>query len=817
MGARLYLGHAFLASFSMLSYEILLTRIFAVSQWNHLFFLVISIALFGLAASGTATAIWSASASGRRGIIDDRRWPSGLSGFQAVSIIGSYLGLNHLPLDYYRLAMEPVQLIYLLAAYLLLALPFFAAGLVISTAYAARPRSAGTIYFATMLGSAGGAAFPLALIPMLGEPLLVMITALLPLAVLPFCRQAPPGLPGAGAGSRPAVWPMGLPGILAAILILYLISPQGRHLIDIRSSEYKGLNQALRLPDTRVVASHRQLQGHIDRISGPYLRYAPGLSLHHAGRLPHQQVVFNDRDVPLTLYSPDSSDLAFSRATLSYAAYAWLGRIERVLAIPRNGGLSIACALSSGAGDLRVAIRHPDLAKIVRAHYGVPVTTDDPRAFLARDRTGYDIIHLENWGSTIPGADALTQDHSMTIGAFEAYLNALNPGGVLTLSRKLILPPSDSLRLWATAHEALTRAGIGDPGSQIVVLRNWDTYVLLVSRAPLKNRDRLFDFVTRHSFDVVFAAGMPPETANRFNVLPRPHYALALQRLAGAYAGAMTAPFFRAYPLDVAPQSDLRPFPGRMLKWTKLRILYQSIGRRLNSFFLSGEVIVGVTLLEALLVAGVMLVAPRRFIMDRRAAPRSGQGLYFFGVGCGFMLFEIYMIHFTGFVLGDPVLGFSAVITGLLAFSGLGGLLSRQWPLTSVRMILPVLIALFAVQLAWQAWHPDGLLKFAFPTRLLLALLIMLPAGLLIGAPFPVGMKHLAVGATGRTYAWSVNGCASVLSAILAAQLVISFGMAYLLIGAMIAYAISLTGVTLFFRSHPPVDNAPNHDNKICR
>jgi predicted membrane-bound spermidine synthase len=199
-----------------------------------------------------------------------------------------------------------------------------------------------------------------------------------------------------------------------------------------------------------------------------------------------------------------------------------------------------------------------------------------------------------------------------------------------------------------------------------------------------------------------------------------------------------------------------------------------------------------------------MLAVPRRYAVDRPTLSRSGRGHYFFGVGCGFMLFEIYMIHYTGFVLGDPVLGFSAVITALLTFSGLGGLLSRQWPLNAVRMVLPGLIALFAAQLAWQAWHPDWMLKFAFPVRLVLVLLIMLPAGLLIGTPFPLGMKHLASGPAGRASAWSVNGCASVLSAILAAQLAISFGLACLLIGAMIAYGISLTGVIRYFRAHPP-------------
>ena len=43
---------------------------------------------------------------------------------------------------------------------------------------------------------------------MLGEPSLVMLTALLPLAVLPFCRPASQGPPETRTGSHPAVWLM---------------------------------------------------------------------------------------------------------------------------------------------------------------------------------------------------------------------------------------------------------------------------------------------------------------------------------------------------------------------------------------------------------------------------------------------------------------------------------------------------------------------------------------------------------------------------------------------------------------------------------
>ena len=44
----------FLLSVSALSFEVVLTRVFSISQWNHLSFMVISVALFGFAASGIA-------------------------------------------------------------------------------------------------------------------------------------------------------------------------------------------------------------------------------------------------------------------------------------------------------------------------------------------------------------------------------------------------------------------------------------------------------------------------------------------------------------------------------------------------------------------------------------------------------------------------------------------------------------------------------------------------------------------------------------------------------------------------------------------
>src|SRR5262249_57065392 len=62
-----------LVSAAMLAYEVLLTRLFSIIQWHHFAYMVISMALLGFGASGTALAfarhrlqphVWTAFAIG---------------------------------------------------------------------------------------------------------------------------------------------------------------------------------------------------------------------------------------------------------------------------------------------------------------------------------------------------------------------------------------------------------------------------------------------------------------------------------------------------------------------------------------------------------------------------------------------------------------------------------------------------------------------------------------------------------------------------------------------------------------------------------
>ncbi len=133
----------FLVSLSTLAFEVLLTRVFSIGQWNHLSFMVISIALFGFGASGTFLSIVDIRKSHRQTYSVTRISLAVLLCLYTSTAIISFLSLNNMPLDYFRLPVEPVQSLYLLAAYLLLALPFFFSGIIIAIGYTRLPQKAG--------------------------------------------------------------------------------------------------------------------------------------------------------------------------------------------------------------------------------------------------------------------------------------------------------------------------------------------------------------------------------------------------------------------------------------------------------------------------------------------------------------------------------------------------------------------------------------------------------------------------------------------------------------------------------------------------
>src|SRR5512139_648107 len=93
-----------LLSVATLSFEITLTRLFSVAQFYHFAFMIVSIALLGFGASGTALSIFPSLQSGT-----PKQRLSQLALATGASILLAFLLTNWLPFDSFSIAWDRRQ------------------------------------------------------------------------------------------------------------------------------------------------------------------------------------------------------------------------------------------------------------------------------------------------------------------------------------------------------------------------------------------------------------------------------------------------------------------------------------------------------------------------------------------------------------------------------------------------------------------------------------------------------------------------------------------------------------------------------------
>ena len=227
------------------------------------------------------------------------------------------------------------------------------------------------------------------------------------------------------------------------------------------------------------------------------------------------------------------------------------------------------------------------------------------------------------------------------------------------------------------------------------------------------------------------------------------------------------------------------------MKWFRANKLYESLGSRFYVLFLSGEVVVSLVFIEALILALFLLMLPVVLITRKSKKPTLSQAAYFLGIGAGFMFVELYLIKFCTLVFGDPIISFTTVVAAVLISSSLGGLYIHSRSVKKVGSVLFILIGVLILSFAGLEMTPGFLLNLTTIWRYFFVLLIILPVGILMGMPFPLAMQSLLDHPSQRAYAWAVNGCASVLSSIAAAQLAISMGIPSIAIFAVASYLVA--------------------------
>jgi hypothetical protein len=141
--------------------------------------------------------------------------------------------------------------------------------------------------------------------------------------------------------------------------------------------------------------------------------------------------------------------------------------------------------------------------------------------------------------------------------------------------------------------------------------------------------------------------------------------------------------------------------------------------------------------------------------------------------------------------VGDPVISFTMVVSSILIFTSLGGLWVQNKTGKGIRSAMAALIGMLILTVVSIELLAAHILKVSAALRYVIAILFLLPVGFLMGLPFPLGMRHLLNSPVQRAYAWSVNGCASVLSSVIAAQIAVSLGIPFIAAGAVSTYFLA--------------------------
>ena len=167
------------------------------------------------------------------------------------------------------------------------------------------------------------------------------------------------------------------------------------------------------------------------------------------------------------------------------------------------------------------------------------------------------------------------------------------------------------------------------------------------------------------------------------------------------------------------------------------------------------------------------------------------QIVYFLSVGAGFLFVELFFIKEYTLLFGDPVLSFTFVLTAILVFSAVGGFFTQYLKQQHLKITILILVAILLVIFFGLDMVIHRILGFPTGVRYTMAILLLTPLGFLLGIPFPLAMQRLLVNPVQRAYAWTANGCASVLTAIVSAQIALSHGIPTILIFAVFSYLLA--------------------------
>jgi len=261
--------------------------------------------------------------------------------------------------------------------------------------------------------------------------------------------------------------------------------------------------------------------------------------------------------------------------------------------------------------------------------------------------------------------------------------------------------------------------------------------------------------------------------------------------------------FINEYKYDIQVATDNRPYFNNYFKWSSLKEFLSLPGQAGISMIGVGYPTLLVTLAQASIAAFVLILLPLLFVpVDKKkaASGRKNIIIYFLAIGLAFLFIEIAFIQKFTLILSQPLYAVAVTLCAFLIFSGLGSLYVQRCLKTASSSIIAVLLrrsvimigSIIVIYIVLLPLIGNTIMALPETVRILSAFVLAAPLAFVMGMPFPLGMATLQQNSPDLIpWAWGINGCASVLSAILAVLLAIEIGFNGVMLCAVVLYFVA--------------------------
>jgi hypothetical protein len=761
-----FYGGVFVIAAATLMLQIIETRIISVTSWYHLAFFVISTAMFGLTAGAVWVYLWCRDLPPRE--LCARLTIHSL-GFAISTVLALLMQMTIVTTS------SSTSLTTLFAwteLAICLAVPFFFSGVVVSLALTRSPYPIGWVYAADLIGAAVGCLGVLLVLELTSGPSAVLWTGVLGAAA---------ALLFAGSDPRGEIIPVTSFAdtlfrrrwlVFAGLLLL-----SGTNEVTDLGLRPLFVKDRLERADSFVFEGWNSFSRvTVERSSeGPAMLWGP------SPRMPEhrieQQWMTLDGSAGTSMYrfNGNLEDLAFLRYDVTNLAYALPG-LKTGAVIGVGGGKDVLSARLFGVEQVVGIEINPILVNLLRHRFadytalaripGVSLAVDEARSWLARSARSFHVIQMsliDTWAATGAGAFTLSENGLYTTEAWRIFLRRLEPEGVFTVSRWYAPGEvNETGRMVSLAVATLLDLGVTAPEQHLYLAATDNVATLIVSRSRFLPTalDALDNSVRAREFMTLLSPRQSPSSATLGKII-------AAREQAALYAAT------RHHHLDLTAPTDARPFFFNQLRFDRL-LEASNFTQLWRPGVYGGNLVATLTLMTLILVSAGLVLATivlplRSTVVDTGWMLAAAGTAYFLLIGVGFMMTEIALLQRISVFLGHPVYALSIVLFSLILTTGLGSLASERVVLSTAPRLAVWSIATAAYIFLLPYWLPQGLLTLdsaPLVQRAAFSVLVLAPAGFLLGFGFPTGMRMVsAIDPRPMPWFWGINGAGGVMAA----------------------------------------------------